>query len=288
MPLSHRLRAASTRALGFITQLRGRREAGLILLLATLAGSAWVFLEIADAATTGQAEVVDEQILMLFREGEDPNDPIGSHSVESAVRDVTALGSLTVISLLTLLVLGYFFLDRRPRLALYMFVAVVGGAALSYALKFLYDRTRPSLVPPEALPGDPSFPSGHSAAAAVVYLTLALLLARRLPRRSLKVYVVVLGVLLTVAVGISRLYLGVHWPTDVLAGWTLGGGWALMCWQAERMLQRRGLVERSTFVRRPRPPIPKEERDGLRPPDDEPGDERASAAAPSAPQASRP
>src|SRR5690606_34015750 len=102
------------------------------------------------------------------------------------------------------------------------------------------------------------------------------------PRRSLKVYVVTLGVALALAVGLSRLYLGVHWPTDVLAGWTLGGAWALLCWQAERMLQRRGLVERSAFVRRPRPPVPKEERVEVTPPDAAPGDERASAGAPSA------
>jgi undecaprenyl-diphosphatase len=200
---------------------------------------------------------VDERVLLLFREGGEPGDPVGPDAVESAVRDVTALGSVTVVALLTLTVVLYFFLDRRPRLALYVLVAVAGGAALSFAFKFLYDRTRPSLIAPEALPGDPSFPSGHAAAAAVVYLTLGLLLARTLPRRALKVYVVALGVALAVAVGVSRVYLGVHWPTDVLAGWALGGAWALLCWQVERLLQRRGLVERAAFVRRPRSPVPK-------------------------------
>ena len=223
--------------------LLGRREIGLLLLLATLAGGAWIFLEIADEVNSGDIVSVDERILMLFREGDDPNDPIGSHSVESAVRDVTALGSLTVISLLTLITVTFLFLSRRPRLALYMLVASVGGAAISYALKFLYNRPRPSLVAPDALPSDPSFPSGHAAAAAVVYLTLGLLLAHTLARRELKIYVVLLAVLLTLAVGLSRLYLGVHWPSDVLAGWTLGGMWALACWQAERMLRRRGLIE---------------------------------------------
>ena len=224
-------------------RLLGRREVQLLLILATLAAGAWIFLEIADEVNDGDFVTTDEQILMLFREGGDPNDPIGSHAVESAVRDVTALGSLTVITLLTLITVAFLFLSRRPRLALYMFVASAGGAALSYALKFLYNRPRPNLVAPEALPSDPSFPSGHSAAAAVVYLTLGLLLAHTLARRELKVYVVTLAILLTVAVGLSRLYLGVHWPSDVLAGWTLGGVWALACWQAERMLRRRGLVE---------------------------------------------
>jgi undecaprenyl-diphosphatase len=285
MSPSHRLQGLGAlvhRAKG----LAGRREAGLVLLLATLAGGAWAFLEIADAVTEGEMEAVDEQVLFLFREGGDPNDPVGAHGVESAVRDVTALGSLTVITFLTLTVILYFVLDRRPRLALYVLVAVVGGAAVSYALKFLYNRPRPSLIAPEALPHDPSFPSGHSAAAAVVYLTLGLLLARTLPRRALKGYVVALGVALALAVGLSRVYLGVHWPSDVLAGWTLGGVWALACWQAERVLQRYGLVERSAFVRRPRPPAPRppeEGHEGVRPPEAAPGGGRAPADAPGAP-----
>ena len=221
----------------------GRREIALLLLLGTLACGAWIFLEIAEEVNQGDTLTVDEQILMVFREAGDPNDPIGPHALESAVRDITALGSLTVITLLTLIVTTFLFLGRRPRLAVYMLVASAGGVAISYALKFLYNRPRPTFVAPEALPSDPSFPSGHSAAAAVVYLTLGLLLAQTVARREQKVYVVALAVLLALAVGLSRLYLGVHWPSDVLAGWTLGGVWALACWQAERMLRRRGLVE---------------------------------------------
>lgn len=234
--------------------LIGRREVVLIVLLATFAGGVWGFLELADVAGEGEATTVDERILLAFREPGDSHDPIGSRSVEGAVRDVTALGSVTVLGLLTLGVGLYFILDRRPRMGAFVLAAVASGAALTFALKFLYNRTRPSILPVDMLPGDPSFPSGHAALAAVVYLTLGLLLTRTLPKRSLKIYVVGIAVLLALAVGTSRVYLGVHWPSDVLAGWTLGGLWALVCWQAEGWLQRRGLVERSAFVRRPRPP----------------------------------
>ncbi len=220
-----------------------RRDLRPLLLLVLLAGAAWGFVELGDAVSDGDTLTWDEQLLLAFRADGDPDDPIGSHAVESAVRDVTALGSVTVIVFLTLTTVGFFLLSRRPRMAAYVVAAVGGGMALSYGLKFLYDRTRPDLLPPEVLPGDPSFPSGHAAAATIVYLTLAVVLARSLPRHEMKVYVVGLGALLALAVGVSRVYLGVHWPTDVLAGWTIGAAWALLCWQAERMLQRRGLVE---------------------------------------------
>ena len=231
-----------------------RREIALILLLVGLAGGVWGFVTLASEVREGETATIDERLLLAFREPGDTHDPIGSRSVESAVRDVTALGSVTVLGLLTLCVGLYFFLDRRPRLGVFVLAAVASGGALTFALKFLFNRARPSILPADLLPVDPSFPSGHAALAAVVYLTLGLLLARTLPKRRLKVYVVALAAGLALAVGTSRIYLGMHWPSDVLAGWTLGGVWALVCWQAEGWLQRRGLVERSAFVRRPRSP----------------------------------
>lgn len=231
------------RVLSSLRALAGRREVLLMILLAGLAGGVWGFLELAEAVSEGETATVDERILLAFRTAGNPDDPLGSHAVESAVRDVTALGSLSVLAFLTLAVAAYFALDHRPRTSLYVILAVVSGAALTFALKFLFDRPRPSLLAPELLPGDPSFPSGHAAVSAVVYLTLGLLLTQVAPRRRLKVYVVALAAALTFAVGVSRVYLGMHWPTDVLAGWTLGGAWALLCWQVERRLQRRGVVE---------------------------------------------
>ena len=88
-----------------------------------------------------------------------------------------------------------------------------------------------------------SFPSGHSSLSAVIYLTLAVLLSRLLERRALRVYVIGVAALLTLTIGISRVALGVHYPSDVLAGWTLGFGWALLCWTGMGVLQRRGAVE---------------------------------------------
>jgi undecaprenyl-diphosphatase len=134
-------------------------------------------------------------------------------------------------------------LDRKAHAALFVVAAVGGGMLLSTLLKMGFDRPRPDLVPHGALVYTASFPSGHATLSAVVYLTLGALLARVQPRFVLKFYLLGLAIVLTVTVGVSRVYLGVHWPTDVLAGWALGAAWALFCWAAALWLQRRGQVE---------------------------------------------
>jgi undecaprenyl-diphosphatase len=121
--------------------------------------------------------------------------------------------------------------------------ATIGGTFVSLLLKNLFDRPRPEIVPHLSHVMTSSFPSGHSMLAAVVYLTLGSLLAAVMPTRGLKVYVLAVAVLLTIFVGLSRIYLGVHYPTDVLAGWLAGLTWALVCWLAARWLQRRKIVD---------------------------------------------
>jgi undecaprenyl-diphosphatase len=100
---------------------------------------------------------------------------------------------------------------------------------LSNLLKDLFHRARPALVPHESYVFNSSFPSGHSMLSAVAYLTMGALLARAQTRRRLRAYLLLTAGLLTFLVGVSRVYLGVHWPTDVLAGWTAGVTWAI-CW----------------------------------------------------------
>jgi undecaprenyl-diphosphatase len=120
---------------------------------------------------------------------------------------------------------------------------VLGGVLISQTMKWAYARPRPELVPHGAEVFTASFPSGHSMMSAVVYLTLGALLARTQAARDAKAYILAVGVVLTVLVGVSRVYLGVHWPTDVLAGWVLGGLWAMLCWLAMLWLQTGGQVE---------------------------------------------
>ena len=159
------------------------------------------------------------------------------------MRDITALGGVTVTTLMTLGAAGFLLLSGKRGAALFVVVSIAGAALLSSGMKLGFERPRPDLVPHGVEVYTASFPSGHATGAAATYLTLGALLARFQSRRRLKVYLLSIAVLLTVLIGLSRLYLGVHWPSDVLAGWTLGASWALLCWLVAWQLQRRGKVE---------------------------------------------
>jgi len=205
----------------------------------------WVFVELAGEVSVGATRSFDERLLLSLRTPGDHHDPLGPRWVEEMIRDFSALGGVAVLTLLTVWVLGYLVLLHKRRAALLVFVSVVGGWALSTLLKAGFERPRPDLVPHGSIVHTASFPSGHSMMSTVFYLTLGALLARLQPKRRLKVYVLSLAALITLLVGMSRVYLGVHWPTDVLAGWTVGAVWALCCWLVALLLQRRGKVEQA-------------------------------------------
>src|SRR5690606_15656210 len=204
-------------------------ELGLAVVLALVAASLWAFAELADEVMEGETRAFDIAILFALRTPGDPADPLGPAWVAEMARDVTGLGGIGVLTFLTLAAAGLLWLQRRRWTALYVLGAVGSGVTLSNAAKAFFDRPRPDLVPHGSLVYTASFPSGPSLMAAVVYLTLAALVARSFPERRLRAYVVALAILVTLAVGASRVYLGVHWPTDVLAGWAAGGAWALAC-----------------------------------------------------------
>jgi undecaprenyl-diphosphatase len=225
---------------GHVSRLE-RLTVGLVLVVAAgILG----FLLLADVVADGGARRFDEWLLLALRSPGDLSDPIGPKWFEEMMRDITALGGTAVLTLGVLAVTGFLALTRKTHAAVTVLVSVVSGMVLSQAIKWAYARPRPELVPHGMETYSASFPSGHSMMAAVVYLTLGALLARHQAQPRMKVYVLVVAVFLTVLVGLSRIYLGVHWPTDVLAGWCLGAAWAILCWFAMLWLQRRGAVER--------------------------------------------
>ncbi|AWK88951.1 phosphatase PAP2 family protein [Azospirillum thermophilum] len=230
---------------GLWTRLSGY-QLTILLTLAVTAALLLGFVELAGEVAEGETLAFDRHILLALRSAADPDQPLGPWWLQRAAQDLTALGSITILTLITLAALGFLMLTGKRGAALLVLVSVGGGLALSSVLKLLFARPRPDLVPHGDVVLTASFPSGHSMLSAIVYLTLGALLARFVARRRLKAYLLVLAVLLTLVIGSSRVYLGVHWPTDVLAGWSVGASWAAICWLVAQWLQSRGTVERDT------------------------------------------
>jgi undecaprenyl-diphosphatase len=216
-----------------------------MVLLAIIVGAALLlaFTKLADVVGQGGAPPFDEWLIVALRTPGNLADPIGPAWLEEMMRDFTALGSTGVLTVTVLAIAGFLAMTRKGHAALFVLVSVAGGVLISQTMKWAYARPRPDLVPHGAEVFTASFPSGHSMMSAVVYLTLGALLARTQPDRAVKTYVLAAAVMLTALVGASRVYLGVHWPTDVLAGWALGGLWALICLLVMLWLQSRGQVE---------------------------------------------
>jgi undecaprenyl-diphosphatase len=200
----------------------------------------WIEVEMADDDVPGDYLPLEARILRAFRHSDDLARGLGPPWVESVVRDITAVGSVAVLTLLVVLVLGFLLLRRRRRAALLIFLATVGGVAVSDTIKVIAHRDRPQIVPHLMAETSLSFPSGHSMMSSVVYLTLGALLGQTLARRREKIYLIAAAILVSFIVGVSRIYLGVHYPTDVVAGWAAGVAWALLFWGLAWWLQRRG------------------------------------------------
>jgi undecaprenyl-diphosphatase len=222
------------------------REPVLLTLVLLITGGVWAFVELAEAVSEGDSRAFDEWIILVLRNSEDSADPWGPPWFEEMMRDVTALGGDVILSVITLGVVVYLKLRDQTRLGVLLITAVVGGLILSNLLKSFFDRPRPDLVPHGTHVLTQSFPSGHAMLSAVTYLTLGAIMAEAEQKRRLKIFFLSVGVLLTIAVGISRIYLGVHWPTDVMAGWCAGAAWALACWSVAHLIDRRAQKARST------------------------------------------
>ncbi len=208
-----------------------------------IAGGMWGFLELMEVARDTSPHSLDSEILLYFRVAGHPDMPIGPAWLQGAMRDITALGSASVLTLITAAAAIYLFLIKRPATALFVIASIASGQMLSSLLKAGVDRPRPELVSHLVQETSLSFPSGHAMISALTFLTLGALVSRVVHGRTTKTYVLSLAVFMSLLVGVSRIYLGVHWPSDVLAGWCAGFAWAMLWWLAARLLQRRGEPE---------------------------------------------
>ncbi|MDZ5458772.1 phosphatase PAP2 family protein [Azohydromonas lata] len=214
-----------------------RPEPRVLAALLAAAAGLWAFIALSEEVGEGELHTLDRAILLAMRNPADPSDPLGPRWFEEFMRDLTGLGGHGVLGLVLLAVCSYLLLAGLRRTAASVLASSLSGMLLSWLLKGLFDRPRPDLVPHGAYVLSPSFPSGHAMLSALVYLTLAALVARQLPHRRLRLHVVCVAVVLTLLVGISRVYLGVHWPSDVLAGWAVGAAWALAWWGIAQALR---------------------------------------------------
>jgi undecaprenyl-diphosphatase len=195
------------------------------------------FVTLAGDVTEGDTQAFDTRILKTLRDPVDPSRPIGPVWIEDTLIDLTSIGGPTVLWLIVTAVAGFLVLQTRYRTAIVVVLTSASGELLNTAMKHVFNRPRPTIVPHLREVYSTSFPSGHAMESAIVYLTLGAILMRAAESRVTKIYILGLAVLLTVVVGVSRVFLGVHYPTDVLAGWIVGFFWASVCWLAAQRFE---------------------------------------------------
>lgn len=216
-----------------------RTEAIALVVVAVVAGFAAVLVAVADAAANDSSHAFDFAVLRALHPGPDPRDPIGPAWFDRAAADFTSLGSVSVVVTVTLVVGGFLILHRRSLEAVLLALALGSALAISEGLKSFFGRERPPDIYRAAEALNPSFPSGHALLSAALYLSLGAMLARATSNRSTRVYIMTVAILITLLVGATRVYLGVHWASDVLAGWCIGAAWAMVFWLVERWARER-------------------------------------------------
>ena len=226
------------------TRWLAHQEAAVLVAVLGVLLALFGFVRITEQLGEGKLANLDGWLLPLLRVPGHPHIPIGPAWLVEAAQDITALGGRTMLFAVTVFAIGYLALEGKHGAMWLVAIAAGGGGFLSTVMKQLFGRDRPDVVPHLVAVTSSSFPSGHSMLAAIVYLTLGALLARFAARRRTRVYLLTVALFVTFVVGSSRVYLGVHYPTDVLAGWCAGLVWALICWLTARYLQKRGAVEK--------------------------------------------
>jgi undecaprenyl-diphosphatase len=226
-----------------LRRLERRELTWLALGLATCL-ALWAFITLAGQVMGGDTQTLDARILRMLRDPDNPSRLRGPMWLEPAMLDLTAIGSGWVLGLVVVAIAGFLLLQTRYHSALVVLVTAISGELVNQLLKSVFQRPRPEIVPHLRTVVDTSFPSGHAMQSAIIYLTLGAMLMRLAESRMTKAYCLIMAIVVTLLVGMSRVYLGVHYPTDVIGGWIFGFVWASLCWIVARRFERETGVAR--------------------------------------------
>lgn len=195
------------------------------------------FVEIADDTTEADGQAFDQMVLHWMQPA--PGQPRGPWWLHEAAGDVTSLGGIAVLGLFALSAIGFLLILKKRLSAALLVTGLAGGVALSEGLKAVFERERPPAAYQAVETLNASFPSGHALLSTVFYLSVAVMMTRAFPRRRLKAYVLGVGMVFALMIGLTRIYLGAHWATDVFAGWSVGAAWAMCLWLVSYAVERR-------------------------------------------------
>ena len=204
----------------------GLGKVGVLLAIFSIAFAALSILVV-----NGTTDNFDHYVVASFRLSVSPDSAlVGPAWFQEMARDLTSLGSSSVLSIVTMAASGYLLLARRKYEVPWVLTNTVGIALLSNSLKYFFTRHRPDAFDVTTQVFTSSFPSDHAAISLVTYFAVAFIIVPFAARPSEKVFVLTFAFSLVLLIGSSRVYLGVHYPADVLAGWLLGATWFTFCW----------------------------------------------------------
>lgn len=198
------------------------------------------FVELADDMTEGDGRAFDQAVLHWMQPV--AGQPRGPWWLHEAATDITSLGGVAVLTLFALIAVAFLLIQKKRLSALLLVVGLAGGVALSEGLKAVFERERPPVAYQAVETLNASFPSGHALLSTVFYLSLGVMLTRAFPQRRLKAFVLGAALVIAMLIGLTRVYLGAHWASDVLAGWSVGAAWAMALWLAAYAVARRQKV----------------------------------------------
>ncbi|HWW12773.1 MAG TPA: phosphatase PAP2 family protein [Brevundimonas sp.] len=217
-----------------------RTEIAALSALLIIALGVMTFVEVADDMTEADGQLFDQAVLHWLQPV--AGQPRGPWWLQEAAADLTSLGGISVLTLFAVIALGFLLIQRKRLSALLLVVGLIGGVALSEGLKALFERERPPVAYQAVETLNASFPSGHALLSTVFYLTLGVMLTRAFPRKRLKAFVLGAAILIALLIGLTRVYLGAHWASDVIAGWCAGAAWAMVLWLVAYAIERRQVV----------------------------------------------